>query len=113
MGGIQCQIDICGVRTGHLAEHFTGNRRNVVEIIARYRRHPLATDKIFVMALVGVFHIDAEILQLSQIHGGLRKLWTGVLDRACKPKDATSDRKSTRLNSSHVKISYAVFCLKK
>src|SRR5436309_10408664 len=25
----------------------------------------------------------------------------------------TSDRKSTRLNSSHVKISYAVFCSKK
>src|SRR5574340_1407829 len=25
----------------------------------------------------------------------------------------TSDRKSTRLNSSHQKISYAVFCLKK
>src|SRR5207244_6983315 len=27
--------------------------------------------------------------------------------------DATSDRKSTRLNSSHQIISYAVFCLKK
>src|SRR5690606_42165385 len=26
---------------------------------------------------------------------------------------AREDRKSTRLNSSHVKISYAVFCLKK
>src|SRR5690606_39716598 len=26
---------------------------------------------------------------------------------------ALADRKSTRLNSSHVKISYAVFCLKK
>src|SRR5690606_40543763 len=26
---------------------------------------------------------------------------------------AKQDRKSTRLNSSHVKISYAVFCLKK
>src|SRR5690606_40153388 len=26
---------------------------------------------------------------------------------------AEGDRKSTRLNSSHVKISYAVFCLKK
>src|SRR5690606_39865576 len=26
---------------------------------------------------------------------------------------ASADRKSTRLNSSHVKISYAVFCLKK
>src|SRR5699024_11739781 len=28
-------------------------------------------------------------------------------------KKATGDRKSTRLNSSHVSISYAVFCLKK
>src|SRR3989442_9527031 len=27
--------------------------------------------------------------------------------------DAFRDRKSTRLNSSHVRISYAVFCLKK
>src|SRR5690348_18213201 len=27
--------------------------------------------------------------------------------------DAASDRKSTRLNSSHPSISYAVFCLKK
>src|SRR5690606_39514238 len=27
--------------------------------------------------------------------------------------DGKKDRKSTRLNSSHVKISYAVFCLKK
>src|SRR5690606_41299779 len=30
-----------------------------------------------------------------------------------KPPSTKSDRKSTRLNSSHVKISYAVFCLKK
>src|SRR2546430_5655509 len=27
--------------------------------------------------------------------------------------EATTDRKSTRLNSSHSQISYAVFCLKK
>src|SRR5690349_22715254 len=32
---------------------------------------------------------------------------SGVLARAVR------DRKSTRLNSSHVEISYAVFCLKK
>src|SRR5690606_40211887 len=30
-----------------------------------------------------------------------------------RPRCARADRKSTRLNSSHVKISYAVFCLKK
>src|SRR5690606_39296795 len=29
------------------------------------------------------------------------------------PIKEAKDRKSTRLNSSHVKISYAVFCLKK
>src|SRR5215475_5784978 len=29
------------------------------------------------------------------------------------PQPRIADRKSTRLNSSHVKISYAVFCLKK
>src|SRR5690606_40674341 len=33
-------------------------------------------------------------------------------DREQVPRGAV-DRKSTRLNSSHVKISYAVFCLKK
>src|SRR5690606_41384523 len=34
-----------------------------------------------------------------------------VTDRGHGP--SRTDRKSTRLNSSHVKISYAVFCLKK
>src|SRR5438067_7081934 len=29
------------------------------------------------------------------------------------PTERVADRKSTRLNSSHVSISYAVFCLKK
>src|SRR5439155_24273935 len=34
------------------------------------------------------------------------------LEKAVR-KGANGDRKSTRLNSSHVAISYAVFCLKK
>src|SRR6267378_2631389 len=33
--------------------------------------------------------------------------------RACRSCSGATDRKSTRLNSSHVEISYAVFCLKK
>src|SRR5690348_17666412 len=32
---------------------------------------------------------------------------------AYRPSDFEQDRKSTRLNSSHPSISYAVFCLKK
>src|SRR5256885_7400197 len=31
----------------------------------------------------------------------------------CRAAHAVEDRKSTRLNSSHLVISYAVFCLKK
>src|SRR3712207_7250842 len=33
--------------------------------------------------------------------------------RVRRPPQAAQDRKSTRLNSSHANISYAVFCLKK
>src|SRR5256885_12006025 len=33
--------------------------------------------------------------------------------RSTSPRDGALDRKSTRLNSSHLVISYAVFCLKK
>src|SRR2546430_9864908 len=33
--------------------------------------------------------------------------------RTTFPDEALEDRKSTRLNSSHSQISYAVFCLKK
>src|SRR5690606_41839671 len=36
-----------------------------------------------------------------------------VGDIAVREGATLADRKSTRLNSSHVKISYAVFCLKK
>src|SRR5699024_11487856 len=34
----------------------------------------------------------------------------GVIDRLVTDRQNPSDRKSTRLNSSHVSISYAVFC---
>src|SRR5690606_41954497 len=37
----------------------------------------------------------------------------GPASRPASPPGSAEDRKSTRLNSSHVKISYAVFCLKK
>src|SRR4249919_1350852 len=39
--------------------------------------------------------------------------WWGVDAKKAARQYEQEDRKSTRLNSSHVKISYAVFCLKK
>src|SRR5699024_6107452 len=41
----------------------------------------------------------------------LVELAGGTPDDAATDLDRTGDRKSTRLNSSHVSISYAVFCL--
>src|SRR5699024_11558846 len=38
---------------------------------------------------------------------------TELFDEVGDQLRTTGDRKSTRLNSSHVSISYAVFCLKK
>src|SRR2546428_5809158 len=62
----------------------------------------------------------------SRIHGGRRSACGGarlqqpalsLAAQACRMVDESAgcckDRKSTRLNSSHDQISYAVFCLKK
>src|SRR5690606_41421611 len=43
----------------------------------------------------------------------MRAFWELEPDYVVAPVLAEIDRKSTRLNSSHVKISYAVFCLHK
>src|SRR2546430_6962845 len=40
-------------------------------------------------------------------------MWSPQLAQAALDAEPNSDRKSTRLNSSHSQISYAVFCLKK
>src|SRR5215813_9482399 len=65
----------------------------------------------FAVALLG-FTLDRDLLRL--VAGALlvvvgAMLLITRLDLAF----ALADRKSTRLNSSHVRISYAVFCLKK
>src|SRR5476651_1206094 len=59
-----------------------------------------------------------EIYTLS-LHDALPICWTIWSASHCRPCSgascpvAAADRKSTRLNSSHANISYAVFCLKK
>src|SRR5438105_12223035 len=44
---------------------------------------------------------------------GERAASSSASERCSSPPSASPDRKSTRLNSSHEWISYAVFCLKK
>src|SRR5690625_1146295 len=53
-----------------------------------------------------------EVLPVEQAEDHIAFLGPDLLDPGWEDPD-TADRKSTRLNSSHVAISYAVFCLKK
>src|SRR5436305_9808930 len=50
--------------------------------------------------------------RLRRVEGAFRQALAGAAARRPLDRDRR-DRKSTRLNSSHVRISYAVFCLKK
>src|SRR5437588_2734488 len=45
--------------------------------------------------------------------GHRRRAGARALRQGLQPRRVEQDRKSTRLNSSHTVISYAVFCLKK
>src|SRR5690625_3386528 len=65
-----------------------------------------------IMALEGIESVPEDILVTSGSQMSLdlvAKLFLNPGDTVL----AAADRKSTRLNSSHVAISYAVFCLKK
>src|SRR5260221_3838397 len=50
----------------------------------------------------------------GRIHAACQEvIWRGYTNDNFAARRAGPDRKSTRLNSSHTVISYAVFCLKK
>src|SRR2546426_6806036 len=52
---------------------------------------------------------DSQLLSFAFTSGSARRV-----SRSCSMScRSVADRKSTRLNSSHLVISYAVFCLKK
>src|SRR5256885_11041509 len=51
----------------------------------------------------GPYHVDADHIRLETVDRFI----------SCSDFYTIEDRKSTRLNSSHLVISYAVFCLKK
>src|SRR5207249_11313639 len=57
---------------------------------------------------------DMEVTEYLDFFGACYKIPTAQREKTRYSVTSMSlDRKSTRLNSSHVSISYAVFCLKK
>src|SRR3712207_8826656 len=84
-----------------------------------------ATTEIYTLSLhdaLPIFHPELRRLRVRdhlQRHLHLPGQQVGALDLGPQPalhqqaRVGDGDRKSTRLNSSHANISYAVFCLKK
>src|SRR5256885_10223546 len=61
--------------------------------------------------LVG-FHVSDWLVPVRDLLMNRGVMGDGVIELR-RIRDAVEDRKSTRLNSSHLVISYAVFCLEK
>src|SRR5438445_3925268 len=62
--------------------------------------------------VVGVGRRPRQVHERARL-GRLPDAVAGSHGLSCYSTDHAEDRKSTRLNSSHANISYAVFCLKK
>src|SRR2546421_7181267 len=56
---------------------------------------------------------DGRLDALEEAQTNSERKIAALADAQIRTEEAIADRKSTRLNSSHDQISYAVFCLKK
>src|SRR5437773_7729297 len=78
-----------------------------------------ATTEIYTLSLhdaLPIWRRPAWLPPLRSCSGSGRRSGAGTASRSARrtrPLPLHEDRKSTRLNSSHITISYAVFCLKK
>src|SRR3712207_7796589 len=69
--------------------HINGEFGEVGHSVVHYLHRPLPREELI------AFFVVADVMLVTPLRDGMK------------------DRKSTRLNSSHANISYAVFCLKK
>src|SRR3712207_597193 len=89
------------------------------DIHTKYERifffNDTATTEIYTLSLHDALPIFRNIPLTSEAQAVLKSLCAGRTAGFIflTPDGGVLDRKSTRLNSSHANISYAVFCLKK
>src|SRR2546426_6652027 len=97
------------------------NKADLIEQIAQAAEISKSAAERSLDALVGAVKSSLRkdemvtLVGFGTFYAAKRAARTGRNPRTGEPLDikAARDRKSTRLNSSHLVISYAVFCLKK
>src|SRR5206468_4671639 len=102
---------VCGTTTDTSVDLSRSRTRSLHSFLFLFNHTP--TTETYTLSL----HDALPISAISKSHSSTR--WSAspcevasiTLHR--QPSETISDRKSTRLNSSHDQISYAVFCLKK
>src|SRR3712207_7324965 len=100
MGGpVAMQSSVIGIKKGQIIDRNVFLRRLVD---ALYTRNDIELKR-------GNFRVKGDTVDIFMAYSDhiLRVTWWD------DEIDTIEDRKSTRLNSSHANISYAVFCLKK
>src|SRR5437773_6044597 len=108
--GALCSMDACTADLVRLWDALGAERSHIVgySMGGRLALHVAARrpDRVLSLLTVGA-HAGLEV----DAREGRRRGDEGLAERI--EKDGLEDRKSTRLNSSHITISYAVCCLKK
>src|SRR5205085_12139241 len=91
------------VRRGLPASLFRAPSPSALSTLSLHDALPICKATLFLVGALAIGKLATPFLyrQAARLHGGRN----GVA--------SLPDRKSTRLNSSHSQISYAVFCLKK
>src|SRR2546429_3933432 len=87
----------------------SGRLGRVVGIDAEGAFRPMSARRLLVLGGIGLILVGmlfGDIFAVFVLHQNAAKVGESL-------SSAAQDRKSTRLNSSHGYISYAVFCLKK
>src|SRR5690606_10881641 len=96
-----CSEDRVEKELQHLKQAFKNNGYTDRQITSALRQRPAQARRTDIIASI----------YMPYVKGVTDKIASAFSKRDIKT--VLTDRKSTRLNSSHVKISYAVFCLKK
>src|SRR5690348_2287771 len=104
VGGKDLQMRVAPHRVGQVTAHV----RRLREALVLALPVPVAVDDAVVVGQVGVVAGVVQGAGGVLVEGGQVGAGGGIAGGV-----AVGDRKSTRLNSSHPSISYAVFCLKK